>query len=81
MKGLSEVIDGHHRTLQELKRTLFHEDKLKEYANSMTLKQYDSLVRKSDPVTAKGEESVIPQWLGLPAQPTDPYQDGNFSLT
>ena len=80
MKELSENIEGNHRMLQELKKTLFHEDKLKGYSNSMTSKQYDSLVRKSHPVTAKREESVIPQWLGLPVQPPDPYQDGNVSL-
>ena len=78
MEELSEIIGYHDTILEELKRRVFDEDELKHYATSMTSQQHDSLVKDShrDCVLGKRRESVIPQWLGLPVQPTDPYQDG-----
>lgn len=80
MNALSEIIYYHDEVLEELKRTVFHEDELRGYATSMTSKQYDSLVRGSNRATEKRRESAIPQWLGLPVLPTDPYQDGKIFL-
>lgn len=78
MKNLSEMIECHDGMLEELTRNvhLFHEDELVDY--SMTRKHYDSLTRGSSGA-ARERASVIPQWLGLPVQSTDPYQDGTIS--
>ena len=81
MNDLSEFIYHHDEVLEKLKRTVFHEGELRGYAKSMTSKQYDSLVRGSNHATEERRESVIPQWLGLPALPTDPYQDGKIFFT
>ena len=80
MNELSDIIAYHNEMLEGLKRRVFHEDKLRGYAPSMTLKQYDSLVKASNRATEERRESVIPQWLGLPVLPTDPYQDGKIFL-
>ena len=75
MKNLSEMIEYQDGMLDELTRSVFHEDELVDYG--MTQKHYDSLTRGSHRTTGKGrKESVIPQWLGLSVQPTDPYQEG-----
>lgn len=79
MKSLSEMIEFQDGMLDELTRSVFHEDELADY--SMTRKHYDSLTRGTAHGTAGKDrrESVIPQWLGLPVQPTDPYQEGEIS--
>ena len=78
MKELSQIIDFHDGMIEELKRTVFHEDELEGHATSMTSKQYDSLVKNSKRGPEEKRPSVIPHWLGLPVQPTDPYQDGKI---
>lgn len=78
MKGLSGLIDYHSEMLEELERRIFHEDELQKDATSMTSKHYDSLVKSSVCTTEKKRESVIPQWLGLPVLPAEPYQDGKI---
>lgn len=79
MERLSEMIEYEDGVLDELTRNVFHEDELVDY--SMTQQHYDSLTRGAARGTAgKGrKESVIPQWLGLPVQPPDPYQEGEKS--
>lgn len=76
MKSLSAMIDDHEEMLHELLRTLLHEDELVDYG--MVQKHYDSLTRGSRNNGAKKRESVIPQWLGLPVEPADPYQEGRI---
>ena len=76
MKSLSALIDDHEEMLHELSRTLLHEDELVDYG--MVQKHYDSLTRGSRNNGAKKRESVIPQWLGLPVEPADPYQEGRI---
>ena len=79
MESLSQMIEYEDGVLDELTRNVFHEDELVDY--SMTQKHYDSLTRGAALGAAgKGrKESVIPQWLGLPVQPADPYQEGAIS--
>lgn len=81
MHELSGVIDHHVQLLEELKSRVFHEDELRQHASNMTPKQYDSLVKSSVCTTEKRGESVIPQWLGLPVLPRDPYQGGKIFFT
>lgn len=76
MRSLSALIDDHEEMLHELSRTLLHEDELVDYG--MVQKHYDSLTRGSRNNGAKKRESVIPQWLGLPVEPADPYQEGRI---
>ena len=77
MESLSLMIEYEDGMLDELSRNVFHEDDLV-VGTSMPQKQYDSLTRSTIRSKArKGrKESVIPQWLGLPVQPADPYQEG-----
>ena len=79
MESLSQMIEYEDGMLDELTRNVFHEDELVDI--SMTQKHYDSLTRGTVRSTAKKgrKESVIPQWLGLPVQPADPYQEGEKS--
>ena len=60
--------------LEKFTSNVVHED---EFLNlkSMTPKQYASLKAGSFDAMRRGE-SVIPQWLGLPVPPADPYQNG-----
>ncbi|PFX30307.1 NFX1-type zinc finger-containing protein 1 [Stylophora pistillata] len=74
MKSLSAMIEDHEGILEDLSRTLLHENELVDYG--MAKKHYDSLTRGSRNAGAKKKESVIPQWLGLPVEPADPYQGG-----
>ena len=76
MKNLSDMIESYGEMVEELTGTVFHEDELVDY--SMTPKHYDSLTRGSHSAPGKKGESVIPQWLGLPVEPSDPYQDGTL---
>lgn len=68
------MIESHDGMVEELTRNVLHEDELADY--SMTKKHYDSLTRCSQSTSREKRESVIPQWLGLPVQPADPYQVG-----
>jgi len=76
LESLSHMIEYEDGMLDELSRNVFHEDDL--VNSSMAQKHYDSLTRGTIRSKArKGrKESVIPQWLGLPVQPADPYQEG-----
>lgn len=76
MHALSAKITSLGGMLQKLKSNVVHED---EFLNltSMTSKQYASLRTCACDVMGK-KESVIPQWLGLPVPPADPYQDGKI---
>lgn len=76
MRSLSALIDDHEEMLHELSKTLLHEDELVDYG--MVQKHYDSLTRGSRNNGAKKRKSVIPQWLGLPVEPADPYQEGRI---
>lgn len=79
MKELAEFIGFRDKTLEELKGRVFHENELKQDASSMTQTHYDSLVKGSNLASqkmTKKNESAIPDWLGLPVPPMDPYQDG-----
>ena len=80
MNVLSDVIEYHVQLLEELQSRVFREDELRDHASNMTSKQYDSLVKRSVCITEKRRESVIPQWLGLPVLPRDPYQDGKIHI-
>ena len=70
------MIEDHEGILEDLSRTLLHENELVDYG--MAQKHYDSLTRGSRNAGAKKKESVIPQWLGLPVEPADPYQGGKI---
>ncbi|XP_068745884.1 NFX1-type zinc finger-containing protein 1-like isoform X4 [Montipora capricornis] len=76
MNEIAALIVYHDKINEELKRRVFHEAELKEYASSMTSLQYDSLVKGSNHALTDTKESIIPEWLGLPVPPMDPYQDG-----
>lgn len=71
------MIADHEGMLDELSKTVLHEDELVKY--SMSQKHYDSLTRGLQRTAREKKESVIPQWLGLPVQPADPYQGGKIS--
>ena len=79
MQVLSEMIDDHEGILDELSKTVLHEDELVEY--SMSQKHYNSLTRGLQSTAREKKESVIPHWLGLPVQPADPYQGGKISTS
>lgn len=81
MKELADFIGFCDKTLEELRGRVFHEDELKQAATSMTQTHYDSLVKGSNVASRerdKKNESAIPEWLGLPVPPMDPYQDGKI---
>ena len=78
MNEIAELIVYHDKMNEELKGRVFHEAELKEYASSMTSLQYDSLVKGSNHALTDTKESIIPEWLGLPVPPMDPYQDGKI---
>lgn len=68
------MIESHDGMVEELTQNVLHEDELVDY--SMTKKHYDSLTRRSLSTSRERKKSIIPQWLGLPVQPADPYQVG-----
>ncbi|KAL9983465.1 hypothetical protein ACROYT_G005640 [Oculina patagonica] len=74
MDALSVKIMSHGRMLEKFTSNVVHEDQFLNLT-SMTSKHYASLRAGSCDVVGK-KESVIPQWLGLPVPPADPYQDG-----
>jgi len=80
MESLSQMIEYEDGMLDELSRNVFHEDDLVD-CRSMTQKHYDSLTRGTirGKVGKGRKESVVPQWLGLPVKPADPYQEGEKS--
>lgn len=78
MDALSVKITSHGGMLEKFTSNVVHED---EFLNlmSMTSKQHHSL-RTGSNDTMGTRDSVIPQWLGLPVQPVDPYQDGTINI-
>lgn len=78
MDRLSQKITSYGRMLEKFTSNVVHEDEFLNL-NSMTSKQYASLKAGSFDTTGR-RASVIPQWLGLPVPPADPYQNGMINF-
>ena len=81
MNDLFAKISFDSRLLENCTSTVMDVDELVKVATSMTSQHFDSLKSMFPPAMGKSDStSMLPRWLGLPVEPTDPYQEGKISF-
>lgn len=73
MNELSRQFEDHRLMINTLETDVVDENTLSQWSTSLTTRHYQTLISRR-----AFRESVMPNWLGLPVEPPDPYGAGKI---